>query len=94
MAAAPAPRLCPRTVIFGVFFMPAIAPTALRSAGGARTSHSAEICMPLCACAPAISGSLLSRGLGAQSPSVSTSFRIAVPRTTKKMSPVSTRWET
>ena len=97
IAATPAPRECPINTSLGdVFFFEAAetAPRAFLSRGSLWVkTHCAARAMPRCASAPRSSGSEESRGATAQSPSVSASFALAVPRITRKISPASRRWE-
>jgi hypothetical protein len=89
-AAVPAPRLCPNTVTRGFFtVLTAMATTSAVSA----TIQRAAVAIPRCA-RKSVRGPSVNRGSASQSMSVSASFKLAVPRITRWMSPVASFLET
>mmetsp|Transcript_11849 Transcript_11849/g.44073 ORF Transcript_11849/g.44073 Transcript_11849/m.44073 type:complete len:354 (+) Transcript_11849:766-1827(+) len=95
-AAVPAPKLCPNTVILGFFAEPSRSAICdFRTSPHSSTIHRAAAAIPRCALALASAPSDPSkRASASQSASVSASIKLAVPRTTKCTSPVSSFRET
>ena len=87
IAAVPAPSECPSTMNRGFFFLSSNISTHLQILDACLSRSAwADFVMPRWALTPANSGRVLLRSSAAQSPSVSASFMLAVPRITKNTS--------